>query len=76
MVIYLHRYQIRDTGGGTCATHSPLGEYLYAVSYPMAKARGLRFQISCLRHAYLSVGTERIGPTDGGRPQRGSTCTR
>lgn len=42
MVIYLNREQIRenwyhDTGGGYCSTHTPLGEYLYAVSIASQK---------------------------------------
>ncbi len=47
MGIYLHEHQIKDnwlhdTGGGTCETHSPLGEYFYAVSIASQKPEAAR----------------------------------
>ncbi len=47
MAIYLSADQIRenwyhDTGGGTCSTHNPLGEYFYAVSIASQKPEAAR----------------------------------
>ncbi|MCX7924508.1 MAG: hypothetical protein N2554_01710 [Fimbriimonadales bacterium] len=58
MVIYLHGHQIQenwylDTGGGTCATHSPLGEYLYAVSIASQKQEAARALFIASRRCFI-----------------------
>lgn len=58
MVIYLHQHQIRenwllDTGGGTCSTHSPLGEYLYAVSIASQKQEAARALFIASRRTFI-----------------------
>lgn len=58
MVIYLHAHQIHenwllDTGGGTCSTHSPLGEYLYAVSIASQKQEAARALFIASRRAFI-----------------------
>jgi hypothetical protein len=58
MVIYLHRHQIRDnwhhdTAGGTCASHSPLGEYLYAVSIASQKQEAARALFIASRRLFI-----------------------
>jgi hypothetical protein len=58
MVIYLHGRQIRenwyhDTGGGTCSTHTPLGEYLYAVSIASQKQEAARALFIASRRTFI-----------------------
>jgi hypothetical protein len=58
MVIYLHGHQIRenwylDTGGGTCSTHTPLGEYLYAVSIASQKQEAARALFIASRRLFI-----------------------
>jgi len=58
MVIYLHQHQIRenwllDTGGGTCSTHAPLGEYLYAVSIASQKQEAARALFIASRRTFI-----------------------
>ncbi len=58
MVIYLHEHQIHenwylDTGGGTCSTHSPLGEYLYAVSIASQKQEAARALFIANRRTFI-----------------------
>jgi hypothetical protein len=58
MVIYLHARQIRenwyhDTGGGTCSTHTPLGEYLYAVSVASKKQEAARALFIANRRLFI-----------------------
>ncbi|MFN7018831.1 MAG: GNAT family N-acetyltransferase [Fimbriimonadales bacterium] len=58
MVIYLHKHQIHenwylDTGGGTCSTHSPLGEYLYAVSIASQKQEAARALFIANRRTFI-----------------------
>lgn len=58
MVIYLHAHQIRenwhhDTGGGTCSTHTPLGEYLYAVSIASQKQEAARALFIASRRTFI-----------------------
>ena len=57
-VIYLHGRQIRenwyhDTGGGTCSTHTPLGEYLYAVSIASQKQEAARALFIASRRTFI-----------------------
>ncbi|MFN4032787.1 MAG: hypothetical protein ACK4ME_04085 [Fimbriimonadales bacterium] len=58
MVIYLNAEQIRenwflDTGGGTCSTHTPLGEYLYAVSIASQKQEAARALFIASRRVFI-----------------------
>lgn len=58
MVIYLHQHQIHenwllDTGGGTCSTHSPSGEYLYAVSIASQKQEAARALFIANRRTFI-----------------------
>ncbi len=58
MVIYLNNEQIQenwylDTGGGTCSTHTPLGEYLYAVSIASQKQEAARALFIASRRLFI-----------------------
>ncbi|GIV10815.1 MAG: hypothetical protein KatS3mg020_0306 [Fimbriimonadales bacterium] len=58
MVIYLNAAQIhenwyQDTGGGTCSTHTPLGEYLYAVSIASQKQEAARALFIASRRVFI-----------------------
>ncbi|MCS6918637.1 MAG: hypothetical protein NZM28_02585 [Fimbriimonadales bacterium] len=58
MVIYLNGEQIHenwyaDTGGGTCCTHTPLGEYLYAVSIASQKQEAARALFIANRRLFI-----------------------
>ncbi len=59
MVITLRGDQIKenwmeDTGGGTCSTHTPFGEYLYAVSIASQKPEAARALFIVSRRIFIT----------------------
>lgn len=58
MTIYLSAHQLHDnwyldTGGGTCSTHNPYGEYLYAVSIASQKPEAARALFIASRRLFI-----------------------